>query len=264
MKFDERDLFMGLAAFHWSTISDTDRRVDQAFYQNIIEKNGGKALELGCGAGRLLLAFLKMGLQVDGVDISCDQLATCRKAAEEDGLSPTLYEQEMQSLDLPDQYNTIYIPCGSFQCVMGRMAALEALKRAYAHLKPNGVLAFNISPASKYYYLDPADHRAWPYDWTVRSDKQLKDGRRLVVYHRKIYENLVDQYTQGERKYELYEGDTLVKEEVHVGQTHWYHRNEMLWMLTLAGFSDISVKGDFTDEAFTEAHTSEMVFIATK
>ncbi len=33
MNFDERDLYTGLAALHWSAISDTDSRWDQAFYK---------------------------------------------------------------------------------------------------------------------------------------------------------------------------------------------------------------------------------------
>jgi SAM-dependent methyltransferase len=263
--FDEKDLYMGLAAFHWSRISIKDSRVDQAFYQNIIEQNGGKALELGCGAGRLLLAYLKMGLDVEGVDISPDQLSTCRRDGEAAGLSPVLYEQKMQELNLPHCYNTIYIPCGGFECVMGRRVALEALKRAYAHLNPKGVLALNIGRGHANYYLDPAEHKVKsPPEWEPRADHQLEDGRRLIVYNRKIYEDLLNQYAKRERKYELYEGDKLIKEEIHIGQTHWYHRNEILWMLELVGFSDISVRGGFTDEELNQDHIAQMVFIATK
>lgn len=264
MEFDEKDLFTGLAALHWSTISITDRRVDQAFYQNIIEQNGGKTLELGCGAGRLVLTFLKLGLDVEGVDISPDQLATCRKDGEAAGLSPVVYEQKMQELNLPHRYNTIYIPCGSFQCVMGREAALEALKRCHAHLEPGGVLAFNLAPSHVYYFEYVDEEPTYPSEWKRLSDKQLPDGRQLLVSQRKVFEDSVNQYTMRERKYEVYEGDNLIQEEIHKGQTHWYLRNEMLGMLALVGFSDVLVTGDFTDEEFNQDHKSEMVFVATK
>ena len=59
MNFDERDLFTGLSALHWSTTSTTDPRRDKPFYKGILEKAEGRALELGCGAGRLLLTFLQ-------------------------------------------------------------------------------------------------------------------------------------------------------------------------------------------------------------
>ena len=47
-------------------------------------------------------------------------------------------------------------------------------------------------------------------------------------------------------------------------QTHWYHRNELMWMLELAGFQDVDVKGDWTDETLNSEHEKEMIFIATK
>ena len=58
--------------------------------------------------------------------------------------------------------------------------------------------------------------------------------------------------------------DRLIKEEIHTGQTHWYHRNELMWMLELAGFQDVDVKGDWTDETLNSEHEKEMIFVATK
>ncbi|MDX1688379.1 MAG: class I SAM-dependent methyltransferase [Candidatus Promineifilaceae bacterium] len=75
MTFDERGLYTGLAAVHWATISETDSRRGQDFYRRIIEDGKGRALELGCGAGRLLIAYLQKGLDVAGLDISGDMLA---------------------------------------------------------------------------------------------------------------------------------------------------------------------------------------------
>ncbi len=263
MNFYERDLYTGLAAVHWSTISVTDPRVDQAFYRQIIQRNRGKALELGCGAGRLLLAYLKEGLDVEGVDISSDMLAVCRKAAEADGLHPVLYEQQMQCLNLPHRFNTIYISCGSFVCVMDRAAALQTLQRCHVHLNPGGELAFNLDPANRYYFQDEPD-QVFPKEWRRLADKQLPDGRRLLVYHRKVWEDAVEQLKMQERRYELYEGDRLVQEEIHASKTRWYHRNELLWMLQLAGFSNVVVKGDFTGEDLNANHKENMVFVATK
>ena len=96
------------------------------------------------------------------------------------------------------------------------------------------------------------------------SDYPLPAGRRLVVQQRKLFEDSVGQYTMRERKYEICDGKNLVEEEVREGSTHWYHRNEVLGMLEGAGFSDIKVTGNFTHEAFTQAHTDEMVFVATR
>lgn len=263
MNFDEKDLYTGLASLHWSAISDTDSRWDQAFYKDIIQQNGGQALELGCGAGRLLLAYLQEGLDVEGVDISGDMLAVCREAAEAAGLHPVLYEQPMQCLDLPHRFSTIYVPCGSFVCVMDRAAALETLRRCYAHLVPGGVLAFNIY-LTDYDYSRQTEPGPFPRPWKKKAEKQLPGGRRLMVYYRETGLDPVEQIWMEERHYQLYEGECLIQEEIHGGQGRWYFRNEVLWMLQLAGFSDVVVKGDYTDEGFNAGHKQTMVFIATK
>ena len=263
MNFDERDLYTGLAALHWATISKTDSRWDQAFYERIIRQNNGRALELGCGAGRLLLAYLQAGLDVEGADISGEMLAVCRQQALAAGLNPVLYEQPMQQLATPHCYRTIYIPCGSFVCVMDRTLALTTLQRCYVHLEPGGLLAFNIYLA-EYNYAQPIAADAFPRPWTLRAEKQLPGSQRLLIYHRVTGLDPVEQIEQEERRYELYEGDRLLQTEIHSGQTRWYFRNELLWMLQLAGFTDVVVKGDYTDEPFNASHTQTMVFLAIK
>ena len=71
------------------------------------------ALDVACGTGRLLIPYLRAGLDVDGVDVSDDMLALCRQRAEALGLTPRLYRQAMHQLDLPRRYGTIYV-CGGF------------------------------------------------------------------------------------------------------------------------------------------------------
>lgn len=263
MNFDERDLYTGLAALHWSTISETDSRWDQAFYQQIIQQQGGRALELGCGAGRLLLAYLQEGLNVEGADLSGEMLAVCREKAAAAGLQPVLYEQPMQLLATPYRYRTIYIPCGSFVCVMDRALALQTLQRCHAHLEPGGMLAFNIYLAA-YDYSQQAPPEPLPQPWQLRAEKQLPGGRRLVISRRMTGLDPVEQIEQEERRYELYDAEQLLASEIHGGQTRWYFRNELLWMLQLAGFTDVVVKGDYTDEPFNASHKTTMVFLASR
>lgn len=274
MEFDERDLYIGLAAVHWGAISATDSRWDQPFYRRIIEQAtddaaSSRALELGCGAGRLLLAYLQEGLNVEGADISGDILAVCREKASKAGLNPVLYEQPMQKLDVPGLFSTIYIPCGSFVCVMDREEALGTLRRCYEHLQPGGVLAFNIF-VPDYDYSGLTAPEPFPRPWKFKAEKELSSDqpdatpRRLVIEFRETGLDPVEQIWTEERRYRLYAGEELLQEEVHTGQGHWYFRNEVLWMLRLAGFNDVQVTGDYTDEEFGPQHTSTMVFVAKR
>ena len=70
MTFDEIDMYSGLAALHWSAYDDP--AWDHDFYKRIVEQAGGLALDVACGAGRLLRRYLQAGLAVEGVDSAAD------------------------------------------------------------------------------------------------------------------------------------------------------------------------------------------------
>ncbi len=45
---------------------------------------------------------------------------------------------------------------------------------------------------------------------------------------------------------------------------HWYFKAEVEMMLRAAGFADIQVTGDYTDEPFGPQHTGTIVFVCRK
>ncbi len=260
MQFDEAELYSGLAILHWANYTDPDW--DHDYYRRAIERNGGVALDIGCGSGRLLRSYLRAGLNVEGMDISADMLDACRSLAAEAGLSPTLHHQAMQQLDLPGRYNTIYIPCGTFVCVMDREEALEALRRFHCHLAPGGELVFNIfNPDHDY---SGAAKRELPQPWQPWVRYPQRDGRVLVVERRLTAIDPIEQYETEERRLRLFDGEELVREEVRAGQCHWYFKHEVLLMLRLAGFGEVRVTGDYTDEPFGPQHSGTMVFHARR
>ena len=55
---------------------------DVGFFWDAIERCGEPALDAGCGTGRLLLPFLRSGMDVDGSDVSGDMLGWCATKAE--------------------------------------------------------------------------------------------------------------------------------------------------------------------------------------
>jgi ubiquinone/menaquinone biosynthesis C-methylase UbiE len=82
---------------------------DTEFFKKLIDEVPGAALEIGSGTGRLLIPYLKAGLDVEGVDCSEEMMDICKQKAEKWGLSPILFEQYMQELSLPKKYKTIFI-----------------------------------------------------------------------------------------------------------------------------------------------------------
>ena len=257
--FDEADLYSGSAALMWAAYDEPGW--DHAYYKNVIAKNGGVALDIGCGTGRLLRSYLRAGLRVEGVDVAAYMLTQCRRLAAADGLEVTLYHQPMQALDLPDKYATIYIPCGSFACVMDRRQSLEALRRLKAHLAPGGELVFNL-----FIEEDAKPGEVASQQWVDWATKTLPDGKTLFVDRRVMHIDRIEQAVTEERRYRIVDGDSrelpALHEEVRTGGYRWYTRNEALWLCELAGLTVEKITGDYKDELFNESHRGTMVFHA--
>ncbi len=101
----------GLVARWWAEFNVDGPEIE--FFRPFVEA-GQPALDAACGTGRLLIPYLRGGLDVDGSDISPDMLALAReRAIREDLPPPSLYAQAMHELDLPRCYRTILV-CGGF------------------------------------------------------------------------------------------------------------------------------------------------------
>ena len=81
--FDWNDIYTGEA-------SDLEE-VDPFFLAVLDELEPGRALDIGCGAGGLVVALAERGWQVTGVDIAPKAIAAARKALEARGLSAELH-----------------------------------------------------------------------------------------------------------------------------------------------------------------------------
>jgi SAM-dependent methyltransferase len=121
---------------------------DQAFYERRLRDHGGRALELACGSGRLLLPLLRDGIEVEGLDTSADMLSILHAKAGRLGLSPVTYQRPMQSIDLPGRFRSVFVPAGSFGMLVGDVEIDATLAGCHAALVPGGKLLLPLSTAS--------------------------------------------------------------------------------------------------------------------
>ncbi len=241
----------GLAAQVWDPSGGNEPQDDHDYLQRRIEANGGPALDVGCGTGRLLLRYRAAGLDVDGLDPSADMLALCREKAAAQDLSVNLYEQSMHEMALPRRYRTIFIPCGTFCLLIDRDDALQALQRLYDHLEPGGELIFNlfweIGPGG-WFWREP-DNR-----WYRMFYHTLANGDLVFQY---MWTDRVDRAEQqffGHRRYRLVRDGRVVREEIFPSYERVYGKYEIQMMLERTGFREVIVRGDWTDGPFTAAH----------
>jgi SAM-dependent methyltransferase len=241
----------GLIARWWAEFLDDFRPHEVPYFRGYIESGGQPALDVGCGTGRLLLPYLRSGLDVDGCDVSADMIELCREKAVRDGLSPKLFVQAMHEIELPRRYRTIFV-CGAFGLGSTREQDFESLARFREHLEPGGTLLLDIE-------VPYADTREWVY-WLREERTRLPEAfkrpreRRLgpneaeyALRPRILELDPLEQRVTLEMHAELWRNGTMEAEEDHALTINLYFKNELLLMLERAGFAEVVVQGDHND-----------------
>ena len=219
------------------------------FYENRIRKNGGRALDQACGAGRHLIPLVERGLDVHGADASADALNFARLAAEEKGITPVLFHQTMEECDIPHKYGTIYLPNGSFAIVSDFDIALATLKRFHGHLEPGGQLLIELFiPEAARGKGGTGEENAGFWEPKPRRGAEGEISTKLWVESYDLFEQ-----TQNEkRRYELVVDGKVVRSELHELTLRWYYKYEFKLMLESLGFVDIFFYAENTEEAATK------------
>ena len=255
----------GLVARHWAEKNTEGPEI--AYFQKQIQQYGQPALDAGCGTGRLLIPFLRAGLDVDGCDVSPDMLALLKEKAVREGLKPRLYEQPLHELDLSRTYQTIVV-CGVFGIGVSREKDFIALQRLHRHLSPGGVLLLD-------HHLPYGNAEEWQW-WLKETRAQLpipwpdtigktppEDGSDYELYYRPAAFDPLEQRITKQMHTVLWRDGQVAAEEKYTLYENFYFRNELCQMLELAGFEIEGIQGGYTGAEAT-AEDDVIVFIARK
>ncbi len=233
----------GLVARWWAEFNRGGEDID--VFRRLIQRSGGPVLDAGCGTGRLLLPYLRQGLDADGSDASPDMLEWCGKLVRLERLRTSLYPQAMHDLHLPRRYRTIIV-CGAFGLGGSREQDLQGLTRLHQHLQPGGLLAMD------HYLLNretPGVWNAWverpelPRPWPRRGDRRLaSDGTELEIRTRQIDFDPLEQTTTLEIRVSQYRDGEEVAVETNAIDINLYFRKEIELMLRIAGFETVRVR----------------------
>jgi SAM-dependent methyltransferase len=208
---------------------------DDRYYHHAIKQGGGRALELGCGTGRLLLRYVEAGLPVEGIDVAADMLAICRRNAASRGIDPVLHEASIAPLSLGTRYRTLYCPAGSFTLLYDRDIALDALRSYLDHLEPGGALYVSIG-------VPWADLDA-NWEWRVRRSATAPDGVTVMV-HEAVHCDRDRQLIDSLLRYEWWDGSGLLLESrLRRHRLRWWYLDEFTRVLTELGFVDVRADG---------------------
>lgn len=254
----------GLVARWWAEFNQGGD--DLEGFRRWIEPSAGPVLDAGCGTGRLLLPWLRDGMDVDGADASPDMLAWCRTHGAAQGLAPRLYPQAMHELDLPRRYGTAIV-CGAFGLGGTRAQDLEGLRRLHRHLLPGGRLIMDHHLPN---LENPRGWRAWieepelPRPWPEQGDRRpASDGTELEISVRQFDLDPLDQTTALEIRVVCYRDDQQIASEIHRIHINLYFRKEIELMLAVAGFASVEVRAFGEDRPPRPWSDPRIVFVAT-
>lgn len=195
--------YTGLMAEAWDALrGDTSGWEDRGSFLALIRERGEPVLDVGCGTGRLLLDYLALGLDIDGVEISPDMLSILHSKAAAAGLDVTdrVRLGAMETMTLPRRYRTILVPSSSFQLLFSDEQAAAAMARFVAHLHPGGTLAMPFIR-----FPGPAD-ATWTHEAT------LTDGSVVRRTSRAWFDPAVG-FEQTDERWDVFRNGVLLRSE---------------------------------------------------
>lgn len=257
----------GLVARVWGE-KIQDPAKEKPFFDRIIASSGGPVLDVGCGAGRLLIPWLRDGLDADGCDVSQAMLDQCQARADGEEVKCRLYCQAMHEIDLPRTYRTI-VMCGAIGIGGDRHRDMEGLRRCYRHLEKGGVLVLDsdVPWASEEDWLewrgDQTQSEDWPPPVAPEDRGTFEDGTQFEMCARTVHSDPLMQINRLEIRVRHYLEEILAADEVHPILIRTYLPAELVAMLEEVGYERIEIFGDYT-ESPASAGDNVHVFVAYK
>jgi SAM-dependent methyltransferase len=122
--------FIEAAAQHWGRESSVD------------------VLDIGCGGGRQLLELSRRGWRATGLDNEPAALEFARRRLQRAGFEPRLIQADMQSFDLPLQFDVAHCLVNTFRHLTTEDEAVGHLRSVAGCLKSGGLylLGFHLLP----------------------------------------------------------------------------------------------------------------------
>jgi ubiquinone/menaquinone biosynthesis C-methylase UbiE len=185
------------AAETWSgasyeRIAETFTAIHDRVVEALAIEPGARVLDVACGTGGVALRAARAGAQVTGIDISTDQLAKARRAAEEAGLAIRFDKGDCQELPYGDaEFDAVASAFGAIFAPDHDRTAAELARVC----RPGGRLALTAWPADEWTEtharagrtsVEDADAREWSKEEHVRRllgtdfDVELQTGEWRV------------------------------------------------------------------------------------
>lgn len=233
-----------------------DKLMQDAPYQNWIKSaqrtwsrlghHPSRIADIACGTGSVALLFAKEGYPVTGVDLSEEMLAVSYDKAKKSGLEISLFHQDMREFVLPYTVDTVTCFCDSLNYLLQPEDVQKTFHQVYNSLESGGVFLFDVHSLHKIrdIFADQTftfveDDISYIWDCFAEPGDQVVHELTIFVQEGDLYRRI---------------------EETHFQRG--YSTKDLSSWLTKAGFTDITISADFTENA--PSATSERIFFCGK
>jgi SAM-dependent methyltransferase len=235
---------------------------DVTFYLGLARAAGGRALELGCGTGRIVLPLARAGIEATGLDLSQSMLDVAaefvaREPPEVAGRA-TFIRGDMTDFALGRQFGLVYIAFRSFMMLSTPEEQRRCLEAAHRHLVPGGTLAIDLFDP----LLDLLVPGLLPDSWTPMGNYPHPDTFNLVRIEvaDRMNDPLAQVFEETWRFTEVDRGGNVLRQEEEVLRMRWTYRYEMRYLLELCGFEVLAEYSDYFRSP--PAYGKEQVWVA--
>jgi SAM-dependent methyltransferase len=104
--------------------------------------DGGRALELAVGTGRVAIPLAERGVPVTGIELSRPMVARLREKADEDAIPVVL--GDMSEARAPGQFSLVYLVFNTISNLLEQDAQVACFRNAARHLRPGGCFVIEL------------------------------------------------------------------------------------------------------------------------
>lgn len=142
----QREPFTALAAVYDAIMADVEYDHWADFVLTYardggLELAGASALDLACGTGGFTRELLAAGLRVTGLDGSAEMLSEARRRVE----GVEFMQGDLRSFALGRHFDLVTCVFDSLNNLLSPAELGAALRQCHAHLRPGGLLAFDVN-----------------------------------------------------------------------------------------------------------------------
>lgn len=151
------DAYHALAVSYDRLTNDVDYAATVEFYMQILEREGLRpktAVDLACGTGSVAMLLAEKGIQVTGVDMSCDMLTVATQKTGNMDNPPLFVCQSLQRLYLPRAVDLAVCALDSLDYITEPADCAMAIRRIYKALNPGGCFIFDVNTPEKLRAMD--------------------------------------------------------------------------------------------------------------